>query len=104
MRLDLTYCVKVLATPFGGVLASMSVKDAKEALAGDISKVVDKGMRVFHGASPALVAILTHADAKGKTGRVAGCVAGPVSRGGADRTWMLVQNLGSQQVSHKPGT
>lgn len=36
------YFVKVLAAPFGGVLACVAVKDSKVALASDPSKVVNE--------------------------------------------------------------
>jgi acetyl/propionyl-CoA carboxylase alpha subunit len=42
-----TYLVKVLTTPVGGSLSCVSVKDGKEAMAGDALVVVDKGVRIL---------------------------------------------------------
>jgi hypothetical protein len=47
--------MKVVSTPFSGMLSSVAVKDCKETLAANIVKVDDKGVRVFHCAPGALL-------------------------------------------------
>lgn len=55
-----SHLMEVLATPLGGVLACVSVKDGEIALAPDCRKVDDKRVRVLHGAT--LATIVRNAD------------------------------------------
>ena len=61
-----THLMKVVTAPFGSLFSSMAVKDAEKALAMHTCKVVHKGMRVFHGTAPPLVAVLRYAYAERK--------------------------------------
>ncbi len=52
--------MKVLATPFGSMLARVPVKDREETLAANIIKVNYERMRVLH--RPAIALVLRYAD------------------------------------------
>ncbi|KAI3480144.1 hypothetical protein L1887_57744 [Cichorium endivia] len=43
-----THLMKVSAAPFCRIFARMSIEYTKEALAGNVAKVIDKGMCIFH--------------------------------------------------------
>lgn len=47
--------MKMLSTPFCGVLSCVAIEDGEEALAADVVKVCDEGMCVLHCAADALV-------------------------------------------------
>lgn len=55
-----SHLMEVLATPFCGVLACMAIEDGEIALATDIGKVDNKGVRVLHRTS--LAAIVCDTD------------------------------------------
>jgi len=58
-----TYLMKVLPTPLGGMLTSMTVEYGEESLAADRVKINYKGVSIFHGSSASFV--FGYADRKG---------------------------------------
>ena len=53
--------MKVVPTPFGGMLPSVSIEDSKEALTANAVKVDDEGMRILHRSPGALFGRETNA-------------------------------------------
>ena len=65
--------VEVVAAPFGGVLAGVTVKDGKVALTDDAGEIVDKGVRVFHRSPAFPVSVFRDADDEGSVSEGCWC-------------------------------